>query len=102
MRSSRLGQEEREFWKANNKHTPRNIEKGFLDPKFIPNREPYPITRRINESMFLLTGKLKRTPGAPHLKKASIRCYESWDSFVRQNSLNLRRRDGRRRTLTAC
>ena len=97
-----IGPREREFWKANNKHTPRNIEKGFLDPKFIPNREPYPITRRINESMFLLTGKLKRTPGAPHLKKASIRCYESWDSFVRQNSLNLRRRDGRRRTLTAC
>ena len=81
---------ERKFWKANNKQLPRNIEKGFLDPRFIPNRNPYPITRRMNESMFLLTGKLKRTPAAPHLKKASVRCYESWDSFVRQNSLNLR------------
>ena len=81
---------EEKYWRENNKIAPRNITAGFLDPKFIPNREPYPIKRRIAQSMFLLTGKLERTPNAPNPSKASVRCYESWDSFARQNSRNLR------------
>ena len=77
-------------WRENNKRVPKNIESGFLDPKFIPNHEPYPKARRISQSMFLLAGKLKRTPNAPSPSKASVRCYASWDSFERQSSKNLR------------
>ena len=81
---------EARYWRDNNNRVPKNIRAGFLDPKFIPNHEPYPITKRINDSMPLLTGKLECTPNAPKPSKASVRCYKSWDSFVRQNSLNLR------------
>ena len=81
---------EEKCWRENNKCVPRNIQCGFLDPKKIPNLEPYPVTREINQSMFLLAGKLKCTLDAPNPKMASVRCYRSWDSFVRQNSLNLR------------
>ncbi len=80
---------EERYWPDNNKRVPRNIAAGFLDSKFIPNHESYPITRRIEESMFLLTRKLECTPNAPKVRKASVRCYESWDRFVRQVSLSL-------------
>ncbi len=81
---------EQKHWKDNSRRVPKNITAGFLDPKFIPNHQPYPMTRRIDESLFLLAGKLKRTPNAPKPRKASVQCFESWDSFVRQKSLNLR------------
>ena len=80
---------EEAYWRENNKQLPKNIARGFLDPNKIPNLEPYPVTRKINQGMFLLPRKLKRTPNAPNPKEASVRCYRSWDSFVRQKSLNL-------------
>lgn len=80
---------EDEYWRDNSIRVPRNILRGFLDTKFIPNLEPHPITRKINQCMFLLPRKLRCTPDAPQPKKASIRCYSSWDSFVRQESFNL-------------
>lgn len=81
--------EEEKYWRNNNKTVPRNIRAGFLDTKYIPNHKSYPITCRIEQSMFLLSEKLKCTPNAPVVKEASIRCYDSWDSFLRQNCLNL-------------
>ena len=81
---------EEKYWPENNKRVPKNITAGFLDSKFIPNHESYPVTKNIAESMFLLTEKLKDTSNAPKPSKASVRCYKSWDSFVRQNSLSLR------------
>ena len=81
---------EARYWRDNNKRVPKNIRAGFLDSKFIPNHESYPVTKSIAESMFLLPGKLKCTRDEPNPKRASVRCYRSWDSFVRQKSLNLR------------
>ncbi len=80
---------EEKLWLNNNKAVPKNIRVGFLDTKYIPNHESYPITCRIKQSMYLLSEKLKCTPNAPAVKEASIRCYDSWDSFLRQNCLNL-------------
>ena len=81
---------EEKCWRNNQKIVPRNIEDGFINSRFIPNREPYPTTRRIEQCMFLLPDKLKRTHNAPKPYKADVRCYKSWDRFVMQNSLNLR------------
>ena len=76
-------------WRENNKLGPRQIARGFLDQWMIPNFDQYPITMKISHRMWLLVEKLKRTPSAPRPKSASVRCYVSWDSFVRQVSLNL-------------
>ena len=80
---------EEELWRNNKKTVPRNIEDGFINSKFIPNRKPYKMTRRIAHCMFLLPGKLRLTQNAPKPCKADVRCYKSWDRFVMQNSLNL-------------
>ena len=83
-------EKEEEYWADNNKRGPKLIGRGFLDQKMIPCLEQYPVTKKIGQVMWQLVEKLKLTPSAPKPSKASARCYKSWDSFVRQNSLNLR------------
>jgi len=39
--------------------------------------------------MYLLTEKLKVTPGGPVVKRASVRAYRNWDAFARQMSISL-------------
>jgi hypothetical protein len=82
--------EETHYWPSNYRDVPKNIERGFIDTRRIPNRSLYPTVQKINNTMWKLAEKLKSTPNAPSPKNASIRCYSSWDSFVQQNSLNLK------------
>jgi hypothetical protein len=77
------------FWRNNNARGPKMIHRGFIDQKMIPNLPSYPVTKKISQGMWLLIEKMKITPSAPNPIHASVRCYSSWDSFVRQVSLNL-------------
>ena len=80
---------EAKYWKDNNKRLPMNIQRGFIFSDRIPSRLEYPIVHKVNNTMWLLIERLKTTPNAPKPKKASVRCYSSWDGFVRQQLLNL-------------
>ncbi len=80
---------ENKFWKDNNRRGPHLIDRGFLDQKMVPNLSSYCTIQRISQVMWLLVEKLKCTKGAPTPREASIRCYSTWDGFVRQNILNL-------------
>ena len=84
-----LHTDEKKWWPANYDLVPKNIQRGFIDTRKIPNYEAYPVAQQVNETMSELVKKLKATPNAPKPNKASVRCYSSWDSFVRQQSLNL-------------
>lgn len=77
------------FWQDNNTRGSKLIHRGFIDQKMIPNRQEYSTTKKIGQTMWLLVEKLKITHNAPKPKRASVRCYSSWDSFVRQTCLNL-------------
>lgn len=79
---------ELKFWRENLYLGPKNLGRGFLDSKIIPNRDQYPNTQNISQSMWLLKGKLDITTDAPTVKEASVRCYSDWRSFVRQSSLS--------------
>ena len=81
---------ERRFWKSNLKRSANNIQQGFIDANTIPSFSKYPTAEKIQKTMELLILRLKNTEDAPKTKKASIRCYTSWDSFVQQKSLNLK------------
>lgn len=80
---------ERLFWVDNNQRGLRLIQRGFLDSFMVPNRDVYPTIKNISQTMWLLKEKLQVTEGAPEIKKASIRCYRDWDSFVRQTVISL-------------
>ncbi len=77
------------FWADNNARGPQMLSRGFIDQKMIPNLVRYPITKKISQGMWLLVEKLKITQRAPQPPAASIRCYETWESYVRQTSINL-------------
>lgn len=80
---------EAQYWDGNSKNGARTILRGFLDPKFIPNRQPFPMVRRIAETMAILHRKLEGTEGAPRTRKNSLRVYRDWDAFMAQTTLNL-------------
>lgn len=80
---------EKSCWRDNNARGPKIIARGFLDQQMIPNLPEYPITKKISQGMWLVVEKLEKTSGAPKPANASLRCYSSWDSFVRQVTLNL-------------
>lgn len=77
------------YWRRNHLGVPKNIQRGFIDTYKIPNYPAYCNAQKVNDTMSLLTKKLKITPKAPNPKNASVRCYSSWSSFVRQMLRNL-------------
>ena len=78
------------FWQDKIARGPKLVNRGFLDQKMIPNLPEYPVAKKIGQGKWVLVEKFKKTPGAPKPKGASIRCYSSWDSYMRQVTLNLR------------
>lgn len=78
------------FWKDNYTRGAKNLSKGFLDTKLIPNLEKYETAKNIAQTMWLAKEKLSITPLAPKVSSISVRCYNSWNDFVRQVSLSLR------------
>lgn len=80
---------EKHYWDENIKFGNKNIPKGFFDPDKIPNRELYPIARLVSQAMWELQRKLDATPEAPRVRKASVRVYRDWQSFISRVSFNL-------------
>jgi hypothetical protein len=92
FKNKKISPQEGEFkyhWDNNYKVVPRNIERGFIDANKIPSRHAYPTAWKVQKTMEHLVERLKNTPKAPRPVSASIRCFDSWDSFVQQKSLNL-------------
>ena len=75
---------ERMFWPNNYERGSKVIQRGFLDSNMVPNRNKYSTIRNVNQTMWELGEKLRITDGAPNVKKASLRCYNSWPDHLRQ------------------
>ena len=80
---------EEEFWEENCLRGQKILQRGFLDSKMIPTRGGYD-SRNIHQAMWLLVKKLEVTGFKPILGKSSLRCYNSWGSFEKQISINLK------------
>ena len=87
---------ERTFWDESLAFGQRNIPRGFLDAKKIPNFARYAAAQQINQEMSMLIKKLEATPTAPRVRLASTRVYREWQCFIDQVSLNLREALSRR------
>lgn len=78
---------EKAYWDDNLSIVPKNIERGFIDTYKIPNRDPFPLTRKINNSLYLITFKLKEFHGIKN-NKSSLRVYKDGVTFLNQLKLN--------------
>jgi hypothetical protein len=81
---------ERQFWDENIRWVPNNLSRGFIDANKVPTWGRYPIAQTVGQAMWMLKQKLEITDGAPKVRKASIRVYNSWRALVARVSFNLR------------
>lgn len=78
---------DKRYWDENIVTITRTRSRGFIDSNKIPAIGNYKLTRRLALLTELLTKHLRgQGVGA---KARSLRIYKSWNSAVRQNSLNL-------------
>jgi len=80
---------ERVLWDNNLKFGERNIARGFFDPNKVPNFDRYPVAQHVSQAMWALVRKLEVTHGAPQVRRASVRVYRDWHSFIERVSFNL-------------
>lgn len=78
---------EEKYWDANLESVKRSIKRDFIDTYKIPNRNMFPITQKINNSLFLIIFKLNEYHGIKN-SKTSIRVYKDWDAFYKQLRIN--------------
>ena len=72
----------------NLKRLPKNIGWGFIDPDRVPTA--YQEIKKVEWAMHILKDKLKETPNAPAIRKASIRVYETREAFEQRLLVNLK------------
>lgn len=75
------------FWPENLNTGVRQFKRGFIDTKFIPNRDPFPKTKEIDSSLFYIKKYLSEISHI-EIKEASVRIYRDWNSFMRQLQIN--------------
>lgn len=78
---------EETYWKQNVDSGRRQFEKGFIDTKFIPNREPFKLTREINNSMWHIKNSLQLNHKII-VTKATASIYKDWNSFASRLNRN--------------
>jgi len=72
---------EESYWQQNLDSGPRQLNNGFIDTHYIPNRDLFATTKKINNSMWLIKKYLEQTHNIK-VKKASASIYRSWYSFA--------------------
>jgi len=82
---------EKFYWGENATVVPSSLGRGFIDPNKIPTFNRYPISQTIAETMRLLKTKLDISVSAPNVRKATIRVYNTWQSFHKQVKINFSR-----------
>lgn len=78
---------EKIYWKQNVDSGNGQIEKGFIDTKFIPNREPFLLTKTINNSMWHIKNSLEVNHKIV-FTKATASIYKDWNSFAARLNRN--------------
>lgn len=78
---------EERYWKDNLETGKNQIRKGFLDPRFIPNRESFEFTKQINSSMWIIQKYLNDDYDVK-VKKVSSSIYKNWSSFAARLNRN--------------
>jgi len=83
------GQHQERLWRENIGVCSANVRRGFVDPHKVPLLPRYRETQELMQTLWTLDKKLAATPEAPAVKRSTLRVYKSWESYVRQTSMNL-------------
>lgn len=82
---------EARYWTENLGLVPQNIARGFIDARKLPPWDRYREAQSVNSATAAICRVVGGTPGAPPIRRASVRVYSGWEECVRQVRLSLRR-----------
>ena len=88
-RATARSDREKELWDENLLVVEKNLRRGFIDCDKIPTLAMYPKVRLIRQAMWECKEKLAFTDPKTIIKRASLRVYRDWGSFVGRLSTNL-------------
>ena len=81
---------EQDYWNANSIETPKNIRKGFIGSKRVPNREKYGEFFGMNGCLADIWIKLQNVDEGPKPRESlTLRCYRDWPSYESQMTVSL-------------
>ena len=84
--------EERKYWEDNSRRVPNNIKKGFIDVYKIPARKEYRTRYKFTHVVPQLRDLIFKYTSASFCdRKITFRVHRDWESFFRQNRLNIGR-----------
>ncbi|MEQ9331661.1 hypothetical protein [Thalassobaculum sp.] len=78
------------YWPENKERGSDQIRRGFIDTKFIPNRQDFPFKMKIADAEYKAGQDAKRIHPFEIEKVVSLRVYRDVDAFKQQISINLR------------
>ena len=82
--------QEQIYWPANREETPRNMRRGFIDSKRVPNRKSYGVFLAMNGCLANIWTKLQKADEGPKpQRRLSLRCYRDWPSYEDQIDISL-------------
>ncbi len=81
---------EEKYWQENSYLVAKNVKRGFIDTRKIPNFNLFEKSQSINNMLSRIPRELK-TVSKINAKSASIRIYKSWESCYSQLRLNTTR-----------
>lgn len=83
-----LNAKQAKYWKDNSARIPKNIRKGFLDPKHVPSLSNLKTISKVNSTPFFIKNKLRDFGDCHEQRRISFRIYNSWSAFHKQNMVN--------------
>jgi len=80
---------EKSYWEQNVDTGNGQIKNGFIDTRFIPNREPFLLVKKINNSLWHIKNSLE-TYHKIEVTKATASIYQNWNSFAARLNRNMK------------
>lgn len=80
---------ERANWEENKRIVPSAIRRGFIDQKYVPAWNQFPMAQRLGDAKFKFQDNLNSAIKNDTVKKVSLRVYRDWDAAVAQISYTL-------------
>lgn len=80
---------EAKYWDENLRVVPSTLGRGFIDTNKIPNRSDFPMTRRVNDTRWLVAERINEEAGRQICKKIGFRVYKDWESAICQMALTV-------------
>lgn len=82
---------EASFWTSAQKTVPNNIKRGFIDQKYIPTLDEFPLSQKLGTAGHKFLVNVNSVLGRDLVTKAPFRVYRDWAAAIDQISYSLMR-----------